>query len=115
MIINVWNAFHIPRSRIPPRDAALNIQFQADWAAIKANKERLIRKNNLKENKSRKEYQYSVGDSMLIKNDWSAKYAKDPYKGPFTITAVNDNGAVCYRDGAITDAINIRNITPYKE
>ncbi len=36
------------------RDAVVNIKYKADWAAIKARKEKLIAKNNATENKKEK-------------------------------------------------------------
>ena len=43
-----------------------------------------------------------------------SKFSEEPWKGPFIISQVNDNGTVCLKMGKITDTVNIRNIKPYK-
>ena len=76
-----------------------------------------VNQNNRKENSKRKEYEYRIGDKILIKNDWTSKYGKTPYLGPFEVVSINTrhNGMLRYRDGAVTDSVNIRNVTPYHE
>ena len=97
------------------RDAILNIKYKADWATIKARKEKLIAKNNAAKNKKRKQHEYNEGDKILIKNEIKSKYTNDPYSGPYEIIRVNRNSTLRYRKGAVTDVINIRNCTPYYE
>ena len=36
-----------------------------------------------------------------------------PYKGPYSILQVDDNGTVRLKVGAVEDAYNIRRLTPY--
>ena len=55
------------------RDAILNISHQANWKVINDRKRKLIEKNNLKENRKRKNHVYHVNDHCLIKQDWSKK------------------------------------------
>ena len=38
--------------------------------------------NNLLENKKRKDYVYTTGNKVMIKQDQLAKYVKPAYKGP---------------------------------
>ena len=57
---------------------------------------------------------YQVGDEILIKQDQNTKFGTDPYKGPYVITEVRNNGTVRVREGIIEDTYNIRMITPYK-
>ena len=75
-------------------DAILNIAHKANWKLIKDGKQELINKNNATENASRKLHVYNVGDRVLIKNDWSAKYRKVAFLCPYPITNVNSNGTV---------------------
>ena len=75
-------------------DAILNIVHEANWKLIKDRKQDLTNTNNAKENASRKPHLYNVGDRVLIKNEWSAKYRKVAFKGPYPITNVNNNGTV---------------------
>ena len=85
---------HTPMQLVFGRDAILNIAREANWKLIKDQKQKLIDQNNKRENASRKPYTYKVGDKVLIKNDWSAKYRKVAFLGPYPITNVNDNGTV---------------------
>ena len=51
----------MPGQLIFGRDMILNTQYLADWTAIKAHKQQLIRKNNIIENAKRIPHQYKVG------------------------------------------------------
>ena len=43
-----------------------------------------------------------------------SKYAQNPYKGPYKVLKVNDNGTVVLEMGSVIDTVNIRNIKPYQ-
>ena len=99
------------------RDAILNVSFQADWNYIKERKQRLILQNNKRENATRKDHVYTVGDHVMISQDTNRKHGSDPYKGPYTVTQINDNGPVqltkaATNGGAVSQTWNIRNIYP---
>ena len=49
----------------------------------------------------------------MVQSVRKAKYEGDPYVEPYEITAVNDNGTVCYKKGVVINTINIRQIKPY--
>jgi transposase InsO family protein len=106
-----------PMQLVFGRDAILNIKFQADWNIIKQRKQKMIDLNNQRENSKRLEYEYKVNDKVLldVKDITKAKYAKNPYKGPYHVLQVNDNGTVLLDMGHLIDTVNIRNIKPYKE
>ena len=76
-------------------------------------KQQLIKQNNKWENSRRIPHQYKIGDKVLIKQDQNSKFGSDPYKGPFLITEVRNNGTVCIREGISEDTYNVRMITPY--
>ena len=101
------------------RDALMNISFQADWEYIKERKQKLILQNNARENVTRREYQYTVGQEAYIKQNPSRKHGAgtDQYLGPYTVTQVNDNGTVqltkATTRGAVSQTWNIRNVDPY--
>src|SRR5687767_4251471 len=94
------------------RDMIFNIQHIANWEYIRQNKQKLIENNNKAENAKRIEHSYKVGDPVLVKRGTENKY-KSPYRGPYDILKVNDNGTVCLRVGAVEDNYNIRRLTPY--
>ena len=107
---------HTPMQLVFGRDAILNIAHEANWKLIKDRKQKLIDQNNKRENASRKPHTYNVGDKVLIKNDWSAKYRKVAFLGPYPITNVNDNGTVRVAlNDIVTDVYNIRNVRPFRE
>ena len=101
------------------RDALLNVSFQADWEYIKDRKQKLIIQNNQRENAARIEHTYALGDKVMIRDPPNRKHGADYYKGPCTVTKVNDNGTLelrrdAARGGALTDTWNIRNLYPYR-
>ena len=103
----------MPGQLIFGRDMILNMQYLADWTAIKARKQQLICKNNIIENSKRIPYQYKVGDKVMLENHHANKY-EQPYKGPYLVMQINTNGTVHLKIGAVTDTMNIRCIHPFK-
>jgi hypothetical protein len=102
-----------PAQLVFGRDSLLNIKFEANWAYIKERKQKLIDMNNKKENASRIRHEYKIGDKVWVKNIMEAKFNEDPWRGPYLISAVNDNGTIKIKMGIITDTINIRNVKPF--
>src|SRR5687768_2248091 len=96
------------------RDMIFNIAHVANWELIRQNKQKLIDKNNKLENAKHVEHTYKVRDLVLLRRGTENKY-KTPYKGPFDILQVNDNGTVCLKVGAVEDMYNIKRLTPYTE
>ena len=68
-------------------DALLNVSVQADWEVM-----RQRNLNNARENISHREYTYAVGQQVMVKMDPTRKHGEDFFKGPFTVSQVNDNG-----------------------
>ena len=97
------------------RDAILNTVFQANWKYIRDRKQAIISKNNKRENSKRIPHTYQVGDKILLdKGDIKTKFDAK-YEGPYQVVQVNNNGTVRIQQGSVTDTVNIRIITPYKE
>eukprot|EP00957_Ditylum_brightwellii_P071792 5457125-Ditylum_brightwellii.AAC.1 len=67
------------------RDAILYVKHEANWKYIHERKEKLMKKNNENENKTRKLHYYQVADKVLVKGDRSTKFGDYAYKGPFEI------------------------------
>ena len=82
------------------RDMIFNIQHVANWEFIRQNKQRRIDKNNKAENAKRIDYQYNKGDLTLLLRGTENKY-EAPYKGPYCILQVYDNGTVRLQVGAV--------------
>ena len=91
----------------------LNIEHTANWKAIKDRKQQIIKKNNLRENRTRIPHTYRRGEKVLLRRDGQNKYER-PWDGPYKILQVNTNGTVRLRIGAVADTVNIRRIHPYK-
>ena len=106
-----------PMQLVFGRDAILNVQFEADWEYIKNRKQKTINYNNRKENAKRIPYTYTVNQQVMldVTGTTKSKYAQNPYKGPYKVLKVNDNGTVVLEMGPVIDTVNIRNIKPYKE
>ena len=51
------------------RDMILNIQHTANWKAIKDRKQQIIKKNNLRENRTRIPHTYRRGEKVLLRRD----------------------------------------------
>src|SRR5688500_3706669 len=91
-----------------------NIQHVANWELIRQNKQKLIDRNNKAENAKQVEHVYKKGNQVLLRQGMENKY-KTPYKGPFAILQVNDNGTVRLKVGAVEDMYNIRRLIPYNK
>ena len=105
-----------PTQLVFGRDALLNVSFQADWEMIRQRKQRMINLNNACENITRKDYQYAVGQQVMVRLDPNRKHGEDHFKGPYTVSQVNDNGTVkltrATNNGAVSQTWNIRNLEP---
>jgi hypothetical protein len=90
----------------------LNVKHEANWEFIRARKQNIIAKNNKAENAKRIPHTYAVGDQVLLRRGTENKY-ETPYKGPFSILKVHDNGTVRMKVKNVEDTYNIRRLTPY--
>jgi len=88
-----------------------------DWEQKNALHQRQAIQNNAKENRKRLNYEYKVGDKVLIvfkKYERKAKITPSTYsRGPFTIVKIFGNGTVRLQCGSYIDTVSIRCITPY--
>jgi hypothetical protein len=90
-----------PTQLVFGRDSILNLKFEANWQNIKANKQRIIQRNNDRENAKRIPHEYNVGDKVLWKNELSRKFGMSPYKGPYQILWVHENGTIRLKWGQL--------------
>ena len=96
------------------RDMIFPIEYVADWQLIKNRKQRLIDKNNERENAKHVDYDYKVGEKVLIFTPDPNKM-EPPREGPFSIIQVHTNGTVTLQKGPVTQRYNIRQIVPFQE
>jgi hypothetical protein len=104
-----------PMQLVFGQDTILNVKHKADWEHIRERKQTRINQNNKRENKSRRDHQYSLGDKILIKAPRKHSKHELEYEGPYEITKVNDNGTVPFQKGIVKDVTNIRRIKPYHD
>jgi hypothetical protein len=57
---------------------------------------------------------YSINDKVMLKIGTENKY-ETPFKGPYTILTVNNNGTVRLQMGAVIDTVNISRLQPFRE
>ena len=95
------------------RDMHLPTRFIADWALIATRKQREINRNNERENRKRIDWDYVVGQQVLLDKPGIVPKLTSPRTGPYTITQVHANGTVTIQRGPTTERVNIRRITPY--
>jgi hypothetical protein len=105
-----------PGAAIFGRDMLFDIPFIADWNQIGENRQRRADHNNDAENKKRVDYDYKVGDKILIRKDGILRKAESRWvKEPWTITTVHTNGTIRIQCGTKSERINIRRVTPFSE
>ena len=97
------------------QDMMLNIKLIADWEAIRLRKQKQVDKDTDKENSLRVDYDYAVGDKVLITDKDIDRKLNCPTKGPYEIIQIYTNGTVRVKKGVVTERINIRRCTPYTD
>jgi hypothetical protein len=77
------------------QDMLVNIPFVADWRRIGEQRQSLTDRGNQQENAKRIDYNYKVGDKVLVINKGILRNAASAYgKEPWTITTVHTNGTI---------------------
>ncbi len=84
-----------PGAAIFGRDMLFDILFVADWHKIGEQRQSLTDCGNQCKNAKRIEYDYKVGDTVLLINEGILRKAEFTYgKKPWTITTVHTNGTI---------------------
>ena len=93
-----------------------DLPYIADWTAIGQRRQRNTDCENLKENAKRVDFDYQVGQKVMLINDGKIlRKAESKYLGPFTITDIHTNGTIRIQKGSMSERLNIRRVTPYFE
>ena len=79
----------------------LPIKFKADWALIEQQKQLSINNSNQRENKSRIQHVYKVGDKVLLQKPGLLRKMTIPYSGPYEVQRVFTNGTMSIINGAV--------------
>jgi hypothetical protein len=93
-----------------------DIPFVANWKLIGDYRQHQTDRNNKRENNKRVDYDYKVGDKILIRKDGILRKAESIWKKEsWTITTVHTNGTIRIQCGTKSERINIRRVTPFSE
>ncbi len=94
-----------------------DILFVADWHKIGDYRQRQTDRSNIRENNKRVDYNYKIGDKVLIRKDGILRKAESIIwrKEPWTITTVHTNGTIRIQCGTKSERINIQRVTPFSE
>jgi hypothetical protein len=93
-----------------------DIPFVADWHKIGDYRQCQTDHSNIRENNKCVDYDYKVGDKVLIRKDGILRKAESIWKKePLTIMTVHTNGTIRIQCGTKSERINIRRVTPFSE
>ncbi len=105
-----------PGTAIFGRDMLFDILFIADWRKIGEHRQRLTDLNTARENEGRIDYDYKVGQKILVRNEGILHKAQSIWqKDPWTITTVHSDGTITIQCGNKLERLNIRRVKPFEE
>ncbi len=90
-----------------------NILFVADWGKIGKRRQSLTDRGNQQENAKQIDYDYKVGDKVLVINKDILRKAKSAYgKEPWAITTVHTIVTIRIQRGTKMERLSIRRVEP---
>jgi hypothetical protein len=93
-----------------------DIPFIADWQKIGEHRQRLTNLDNARENKGRIDYDYKVGQKVLLRKEGILCNAESRWHNqPWLITSVHTNGTIMVQCGNKIDRMNIRRVNRLKK
>jgi hypothetical protein len=93
-----------------------DVPFLADWNKVGDYRQRQTDFNTAHENKTRVEWDYAVGDKVLVGKEGIHRKSESKYeKEPWTVSQVHTNGTLRIRCGTKSERLNIRRFTPFFE
>ncbi len=93
-----------------------DIPFIADWQKIGEHRQRLTDLNNAHENEGRIDYDYKVGQKVLLRKEGILRNAESRWhKKPWLFTSVHMNGTITFQCGNKIDRMNIQRVKPFEE
>jgi hypothetical protein len=98
------------------RDMLFDILFVADWRKIGEQRQSLTNRGNQQENTKQIDYDYKVGDKVLVINEGILHKAESACgKEPWTITTVHTHGTIRIQRGTKTERSSIRRVEPFTD
>jgi hypothetical protein len=111
-----YSAKASPGAAIFGRDMLFDILFIADWQKIGEHRQCLTDLNNARENKGRIDYDYKVGQKVLLRKEGILRNTESRgRKKPWLITSVHTNGTITVQCRNKIDRIYIRRVKPFEE
>ncbi len=105
-----------PGSAIFGRNMLFDIPFIADWKTIGEHGQSLTDCNTDRENDGRNDYDYKVGQKILVWNEGILCKAQSKCQNdPWTITTVHTNGTITVQRGNKLERLNIRRVKLFEE
>ncbi len=105
-----------PGATIFGRDMLFDVPFIADWQKIGEHKQQLTDLNNARENEGRIDYDYKVGQKVLVRKEGIlCKSESIWHRRPWLITSVYTNGTIMVQHGNKLERMNIRRVKPFVE
>ena len=95
-------------------DVLFDIPLLADWKKIGDHRQRQTDLNTERENRSRRDWDYKVGDKVLLRKDGILHKSESRYeRDPLTITSIHTNGTIRVQRGTKSERLNIRRVIPF--
>ena len=89
-----------PGAAIFGRDMLFDIPYIVDWNKIGEYRQRQTDHNTERENRLRIDYDYKIGDKVIVRKNGILRKSESPYhREPWTITSVHTNGTIRVQRG----------------
>jgi hypothetical protein len=88
----------------------------ADWREIGEQRQLLTNRSNQRKNAKHIDYDYKVGDEVLLMNEGILRKAESAYgKEPWTITTVHMNGTIRIQCLTKMERLSIQRVEPFTD
>ncbi len=105
-----------PDAAIFGQDMLFDIPFIADWQKIGEHRQQLTDLNNTRENEGRIDYDYKVGQKVLVRKEGILRKSESIlHRKSWLITTVHTNGTIMVERGNKLERINIRRVKLFVE
>jgi hypothetical protein len=105
-----------PGAAIFGQDMLYNILVVADWRKIGEQRQSLTNHGNQHKNAKQIDYDYKVGDKVLVINEGILRKAESAYsKERWTITTVHTNGTIRIQCRTKTEQLSIQRVEPFTD
>ncbi|KAG3078613.1 hypothetical protein PI125_g20932 [Phytophthora idaei] len=97
------------------RDMIFDMKHETNWVNEHRRKIEQIKKNNIRENNKRVNWEYRPADKVLLRRDAGAQGKALPlFDGPYEVIAVQDSGTLTLDKGRYIEKVNLRRVRPCK-